>query len=75
LSVIISVIVIVVILGVLITVHEFGHFIAARLCNIRVKQFAIGMGPVLYRRQKKDGEGNPIGMLYNGLRKLDKNIA
>ena len=36
----------------LITVHELGHFIAAKLCNVRVSEFAIGMGPALFKRQK-----------------------
>ena len=34
-------------LGILIAVHEFGHFIAARLSGIEVMEFAIGMGPKL----------------------------
>ena len=32
-------------LGVLITVHEFGHFMAAKLCGVRVLKFSIGFGP------------------------------
>ncbi|MCH2162314.1 MAG: site-2 protease family protein [Phycisphaerales bacterium] len=38
--------------GLLITVHELGHFIAARWAGIRVEGFAVGMGPALlsYRR-------------------------
>ena len=31
-------------LGVLVTVHEFGHFIAAKLCGVRVLKFSIGFG-------------------------------
>ncbi len=34
-------------LGVLITVHEFGHFIVAKLCDVRVLRFSIGFGPAL----------------------------
>jgi regulator of sigma E protease len=34
-------------LGVLITVHEFGHFVAARLTGIAVKEFSVGLGPKL----------------------------
>lgn len=33
--------------GVLVTVHEFGHFIAAKKTGVRVREFAIGMGPKL----------------------------
>ena len=34
-------------LGVLITVHEYGHFIAARLTGIAVKEYSVGLGPKL----------------------------
>jgi len=40
-------------LGVLITVHEFGHFAASRLCGIPVKEFAIGFGPKLIQWKSK----------------------
>lgn len=43
-------------LGVLITVHEFGHFASARLCGIPVKEFSIGFGPKLlqWKSRKHD---------------------
>ena len=40
------------IFGILVAVHEFGHFAAAKLCGVRVNEFAIGMGPVIWRKQK-----------------------
>ncbi len=43
----------IVVLGVLIAVHEFGHFAAARLCGIPVKEFSIGFGPKLWQRKGK----------------------
>ncbi len=36
--------------------HEFGHFLIARLSGIRVKEFMVGVGPVLYRKKKKETE-------------------
>ncbi len=42
-------------LGVLITIHEYGHFIVARMCNVHVQRFSIGMGPVLYKKYDKHG--------------------
>lgn len=42
-------------LGILIAVHEFGHFIAARLSGIEVMEFAIGMGPKLVGWTGKSG--------------------
>ena len=38
--------------GVLIAIHEFGHFITAKLLGVKVNEFAIGMGPALWSRQK-----------------------
>ena len=38
--------------GVLIAVHEFGHFITAKLFGIRVNEFSIGMGPALLKKEK-----------------------
>lgn len=42
-------------LGALITVHEAGHFFAARICGIEVVEFAIGMGPKIFSRKSKKG--------------------
>ena len=42
----------VLVFGLLIGVHEFGHLIAAKLCGIRVYEFAIGMGPKLFSFEK-----------------------
>ena len=38
----------------IIVIHEFGHFAVAKLCGIRVDEFAIGMGPVIYKKQGKE---------------------
>ena len=35
-------------LGVLVSFHEFGHFLAARLCGVRVLRFAVGFGKPLF---------------------------
>lgn len=40
--------------GVLVTVHELGHFITAKMMKMRVDEFAIGFGPNIY--QQKDGD-------------------
>lgn len=37
----------------IVVIHEFGHFIAARKCGIDVSEFAIGMGPVIFKKQGK----------------------
>ncbi|RMH22705.1 MAG: RIP metalloprotease RseP [Gammaproteobacteria bacterium] len=42
-------------LGVLITVHEFGHFWVARRCGVKVLKFSIGFGSALWSRTGRDG--------------------
>ncbi|MBS6236361.1 MAG: site-2 protease family protein, partial [Clostridiales bacterium] len=46
------VIIAVLLFGFIIFIHEFGHFMTAKLSGIRVNEFAIGMGPTLFRFQK-----------------------
>ena len=38
---------------VLVLVHEFGHFITAKLCGVTVHEFAIGMGPAIFKKEYK----------------------
>ena len=47
---------VIVLLGSLITIHEFGHFIVAKLCNMKVLKFSIGFGPKLLHKQRKETE-------------------
>ncbi len=49
-----TVIAAVLIFCILISIHEFGHFLSAKLLGIRVHEFAIGMGPKLFGKKKGD---------------------
>jgi len=40
--------------GILVFVHELGHFMAARACDVKVEEFAIGMGPKILKKQGKE---------------------
>lgn len=40
--------------GVIIFIHEFGHFIFAKLFGVKVNEFAIGMGPTILKKQGKE---------------------
>lgn len=55
---------------VLIAPHEFGHFIVAKLCNVKVNEFSIGMGPLLWKKQKGETQYSlrliPVGG-YNAM--------
>ncbi|WP_229408048.1 M50 family metallopeptidase [Massiliimalia massiliensis] len=42
--------------GIIIMIHELGHFIVAKLCGVRVLEFSMGMGPAIYTHQKKSDE-------------------
>ena len=53
-------------LGVLITVHEFGHFWVALRCGVRVERFSIGFGKALWRRTDKLGTEYVIALIPLG---------
>lgn len=53
-SFIINAIKIIFLLGFLILIHEGGHFLVAKLCKVRVNEFAIGFGKVIWSRQGKE---------------------
>ena len=56
--------------GLLIAIHELGHFATAKLLGVRVNEFAIGMGPVLWQSRKKSEEPWEDGKTLYSLRLL-----
>ncbi len=53
--------------GLLIFIHEGGHFLAARICGVTVKEFAIGMGPKIFSWvSKKSGTRYGLRLLPIG---------
>ena len=51
---IINAIKIIFLLGFLILIHEGGHFLVAKLCKVKVKEFSIGFGKKIWQKQKKE---------------------
>lgn len=51
-----SIVIAILVFCVIILLHEFGHYIAAKACGIFVKEFALGMGPALLRKKGKETE-------------------
>ena len=49
---IINIIIALLIFGLVVAVHEFGHFFVAKLNKITIHEFAIGMGPVIFQKEK-----------------------
>ena len=54
LEILINAIKIVFVLGFLITIHEGGHFLIAKLCKVKVNDFSIGFGPIIWKKQGKE---------------------
>ena len=50
-GIIITALKIIIILGFLVLIHETGHFLVARLCKIKVNEFAIGFGPLIWSKK------------------------
>ncbi|WP_145537988.1 sigma E protease regulator RseP [Yersinia kristensenii] len=63
-------------LGILITVHEFGHFWVARRCGVRVERFSIGFGKSLWRRTDRQGTEYVIALIPLGgyVKMLDERV-
>ncbi|MBK5073271.1 sigma E protease regulator RseP [Budviciaceae bacterium CWB-B4] len=53
-------------LGILVTVHEFGHFWVARRCGVKVIRFSIGFGKAIWRRTDKRGTEYVVAMIPLG---------
>lgn len=64
------------VIGVLVTFHEFGHFVAARLCGVKVLTFSIGFGKPLWSRTFGDTEWRVAWVPLGGfVRMLDEREA
>lgn len=74
---IITILILCIILGLIISIHEFGHFIAAKKSGVYVDEFSIGMGPVLWKHKPKKSETTyslrllPIGGFVSMAEKAD----
>lgn len=66
----------VVALGILVAVHEWGHFYVARRCGVQVERFSIGFGKPIWRKLGKSGTEYVIAMIPLGgyVRMLDERI-
>ncbi len=54
------------VLLVMITVHELGHYISGKILGFGIEEFAIGFGPKLFTKKKKDGEVFSVRLLPIG---------
>ena len=76
-SIILNIILFVLILGVIVCVHEFGHFILAKMNGVYVYEFSIGMGPRIWGFKKGETDYNirliPHGRLCHRVLQLFDN--
>ncbi|MCF8203562.1 MAG: RIP metalloprotease RseP [Methylotenera sp.] len=67
-------------IGILVPLHEWGHYRVARACGVKVLRFSIGFGRVLWRRVGRDGteftlSALPLGGYVRMLDERDGNVA
>lgn len=67
----------IIVLGILITVHEFGHFWVARRCGVYVERFSIGFGKAIWRKTDKHGTEFVVAWIPLGgyVKMLDERVA
>lgn len=67
----------IIVLGILITVHEFGHFWVARRCGIYVERFSIGFGKAIWRKTDKHGTEFVVAWIPLGgyVKMLDERVG
>ena len=53
---ILTLLILLLILSLIVVIHEFGHFIAAKKGGVYVDEFSLGMGPLLFKHKPKNSE-------------------
>ncbi|MCL2124437.1 MAG: site-2 protease family protein [Oscillospiraceae bacterium] len=61
--------------GLLIAIHELGHFTAAKALGVKVNEFAIGMGPKILRKQGKETLYTLRALPFGGFCAMDEDVA
>ena len=73
-----ALLVFILVFGLIVTIHELGHFLFAKWSGILVREFSIGMGPKVFAHQAKDGTtytlrllpvGGYVRMVWDGRRR------
>jgi len=66
------IIVAIIMFGLLITTHELGHFLAAKACDVKVTEFSVGMGPLIFKRQKGETQYSVRALPIGGFCAMDE---
>ena len=65
-----NIVISIIVIGVLIIVHEWGHFFCARKLGVRVEKFSLGFGPELFKRKRKGTEYSIAAIPLGGFVKM-----
>ena len=60
-----SIIAFIIVIAICVLVHEYGHYITARLLGVQVHEFAFGMGPVVKQIEQRAGQNGRPRMLWS----------
>src|SRR5215469_11489916 len=60
----------IVLIGIMVVVHEFGHFAVAKLCGVRVESFSVGFGPRLFGIKRGDTDYKICALPLGGYVKM-----
>jgi regulator of sigma E protease len=66
----VSLVTFILVIGILIIVHEFGHFMTAKMIGVRVEKFYVGFGPQLWKKKRGDTEYGLAAIPLGGYVKL-----
>ena len=59
-----SVLILILTLGILVSIHEYGHFWVARRCGVKVLRFSVGFGKALYTKCESEAISLGFNQLY-----------
>jgi regulator of sigma E protease len=65
-SFLVDLVTVTIVLGIMIFVHEWGHFAAAKLCGVRVDVFSLGFGPRLFGVKRGDTDYRISALPFGG---------
>ena len=75
-TILLTILKVIILLGLLVFIHELGHFIVAKKCNVKVLEFSIGFGPKIFSKKGKETEYSlrmiPLGGFVNMLGEDEK---
>lgn len=69
-EVVVAIVAFIVLIGVMVVVHEFGHFAVAKLCGVRVESFSVGFGPRLFGVKRGDTDYKVCLLPFGGYVKM-----